>query len=86
MAALKQHVKTRSRPQASVDGSLAACVTITAQGTVGNITFVNGSPALQSAFSAAAQSWTFAPFEEGEVTGLVFVEFRNGTAHSPLWD
>ena len=86
MAALKQHVKTRSRPQASVDGSLAACVTITAQGTVGNITFVNGSPALQSAFSAAAQSWTFTPFEEGEVKGLVFVEFRNGTAHSPLWD
>jgi hypothetical protein len=86
MAALKQHVKTMSRPQASVDGSLAARVTITAQGTVGNITFVNGSPALQSAFSAAAQSWTFTPFEEGEVTGLVLVEFRNGTAHSPLWE
>ena len=86
-AALRQHIKSAKKPQASGNGIVALRLMITATGAVRKADVTAARDPLQrAAVLKAAESWTFTPFSQGDVIAIVPITFRNGTAHSALWD
>ena len=85
-AALREHIKSAKKPQASGNGIVALRLAITATGAVRKIDVtVWRDPLLRAAVLKAAESWTFTPFGP-EVVGIVPITFKDGSAHSALWD
>ena len=87
-AALRQHIKSIKKPEASGGNDIIGLrLAITATGAVRKIDVtVWRDPLLRAAVLKAAETWTFTPFSQGDVIAIVPITFRNGTAHSALWD
>lgn len=82
---LRKHIVAITKPVASSKGTVTAKLTISKTGIVSHIDFSSGTQALQTAYAEAAHSWSFRPFDQGEVLAVVTVTFENGTSYSLLW-
>jgi hypothetical protein len=86
-AALREHIQSAPKPQASGDGIVALRLAITSTGAVSRIDATAGTNVtLRAAALKAAESWTFTPFSQGDVIAIVPISFHDGAAHSALWD